>query len=373
MNIGLVHFNHIESDNLTAWPDMRTSQWKPNYGDMLVCIALIRQLNAAKGVRVAFGGTLKQPVTKAIVRGSTYLHKNFDFKAANKTLDSIDAPLAIVGLGAQSPVLDPTFMDGHQDALDFISRLNEKSQSISVRGEFTANVVERLGGKNIRVTGCPSLFYELNCPTVEVPQLLRLPQRSLGLSIHSGLMSNIYCHSPKEARRLHGLAIDWAIRNSSKVSVFEQGVPLEYSIADQTLKFEERREAARIVIERIEAEELFLPEDLMARMVSVKSIEEWLAKARDVDAIIGFRFHGNMVALLQGKPCFYYTYDSRLKEFCDIYRLPYRDVKEDWVDPVEVMVSHDWDSTNVQLRKLFGEMKAFYAENDFETQFDKAV
>lgn len=365
MALGLVHFNHLDSDNLTKWADMRTSQWKPNYGDMLVCAAVIRQLDARNGVRVGFGGRLSTPVERAIIRGSTYLHRSFDFDAANRTLDSIDAPAAIVGLGAQNPKRDPAFLDGHDGARDFIARLNEKAVSISVRGEFTAEIVRRLGGRNIRVTGCPSLFYTLERPAVRVPELLRLPQRRIGVSIHSGLMGNIYCWAPKHARAMHGAAIDWAMRNAAVVSLFEQGVTLEYDVADQSLDFAARRAAAAEIVERIEAGALFSPEDLMARMVSVKSIEEWLAKARDMDAIIGFRFHGNMVALLQGKPCYYYTYDSRLKEFCDVYGLPQQDVTEDWRDPVAVMIDHDWDACNRRIAALQAELIAFYEENGY--------
>lgn len=364
--LGLVHFNHGSRNELTVWADMRTSTWKPNYGDMLVCASIVRQIDGARdGIRVSFGGKLTAPVERAIVRGSTYLHKNFDFEAANKTLDSIDAPLAIVGLGAQSPIYDPKLLDDNEDARGFIARLNEKSSSISVRGAFSAEVAERLGAQNIRITGCPSLFYTLGCPEVEVPELLKLPQRSLGISIHSGLTENIFCHAPKEAREKHGQVIVWAIKNAANVSIFEQGVLLEYDIADHGLSFAERRSAAEQVIERINAQGYLSPEDLMARMVSVKSIEEWLAKARDVDAIIGFRFHGNMVALLQGKPCYYYTYDTRLKEFCDLYGLPQQDVTEDWGDPVKAMVEHDWTVTNSRIAGLRQELKEFYKENGF--------
>lgn len=368
MAIGLVHFNHASDGNLTVWPDMRTSSWKPNYGDMLVCAAIIRQLECANGPRVGFGGEMPEAVERAIVRGSTYLHGRFDFDAANRTLDSIDAPLAIVGLGAQNPVSDLHFLDGHDGARDFIARLNEKSASISVRGDFTAAIVERLGGKNIRVTGCPSLFYTLEAPRVTVPTMLGLPQRSIGVSIHSGLMRDIFCHAPVEARARQGEAIAWAIGNAVNAAIFEQGVPLEFAIADQLLPFEERRQAAAEVIAQLDAAQLFSPEDLMARMVSVQSIEEWLAKARDLDAIIGFRFHGNMVALLQGKPCYYYTYDSRLKEFCDLYDLPQQDVTEDWADPVAAMQAHDWQASNHRFAWLKDELKTFYAENGFASR-----
>ncbi|MFV3078121.1 polysaccharide pyruvyl transferase family protein [Niveispirillum fermenti] len=365
MTIALVHFNHIESRNHTTWPDMRTSKWKPNYGDMLVCIAILHELKLEKTVRVNFGDTLSQPVDRAIIRGSTYLHKHFDFEAANKTLDSIDASLAIVGLGAQNPTKDVTYLDSNVGAREFIARLNEKSASISVRGDFTASVVERLGGRNIRVTGCPSLFYTLRAPQVRVPDMLAMPERSIGVSIHSGLTTNIFCHAPTEALTMHGKVIAWALENAANMSVFEQGVLREYDIADHDLSFAERREAAAEVIGRMRATELFSPERLMAHMVSVKSIEEWLAKARDLDAIVGFRFHGNMVALLQGKPCYYYVYDSRLTEFCEVYGLPYQGVTEDWCDPAQAMIEHDWIEANKKIKTCFEELKSFYVENSF--------
>src|SRR5690606_24529562 len=96
-----------------------------------------------------------------------------------------------------------------------------------------------------------------------------------------------------------------------------------------------------------------------------KSIEEWLSRAAELDAIIGFRFHGNMVALLQGKPCFYFVYDSRITEFCDLYKLPYQDVRDDWKDPVKAMVEHDWDEANAAINKCYVELKKFYDENQY--------
>jgi len=366
MTIGLVHFNHSTVGGLTTWPEMRTAKWTPNYGDMLVGSAVLRQLGAPKGEMIWFGGGPKQPLERAIIRGSTYLHEGFDFALANRTLDRLRAPAAIVGLGAQHPTRDPSFLDGHQGARDFIRRLNETSASISVRGAFTAAVVERLGGRNIRVTGCPSLFHSLNCPEIRIPEMLRRPQRSVGVSILSVLVANMFCHAPGEGLEKHRLALEWAFGNAINAPVFEQGVREEFDIADRELPFEERHAAARRMIERIGATGRLQPEALMARMVSVRNVEEWLARVRDVDAMIGFRFHGNMIALLQGKPCYYYTYDSRLKEFAEIYGLPHQDVTEPWVDPVEAMTAHDWDGTNARIRALFGELKDFYAENGFD-------
>ncbi len=373
MTTALVHFNHSFKDDLTTWPDMRSSRWKPNYGDMLVCAALLRQVDLGETVRLSFGMTLQKPVSRALVRGSTYLHHKLDFESANRTLDSIDAPVTIVGLGAQSPGSAADFLDGNEGARGFIARLNERSASISVRGEFTAAVVERLGGKNIRVTGCPSLFYTLKCPVVFPNENLGGKQRRIGVSLHTGLRKSMYCASPDEARRSHVDAIRYGIDECSALYLFEQGVMNEFNIADKLLPMEERIAAASEILDRIDPENRLSTNDLIDHMVSVRSIEEWLTRASELDAIIGFRFHGNMVALLQGKPCYYYVYDSRIREFCDLYQLPYQDVREDWRDPGSALLDHDWQRTNMALKSCYREMQEFFHENGYQSQVEVAA
>lgn len=365
MKTALVHFNHFFEGNQTTWPDMRTSRWKPNYGDMLVCAALIRQLDLGETERVGFPRQLTETVDRGLIRGSTYLHHKFDFEGANATLDSIDGPLTIVGLGAQSPKSDPSFMDDNAEARNFIARLNERSTSISVRGEFTASVVERLGGKNIRVTGCPSLFYSLECPQVKVGKNLETRDRRIGVSLHTGLRKSMYCASPDEARQAHVDAIRYGIDECAALYLFEQGVMNEFNIADIELPMADRVAAAQEVIDRIDPEKRLTTDEVIANMVSVTSIEEWLARAAELDAIIGFRFHGNMVALLQGKPCYYYVYDSRIREFCELYNLPYQDVRDGWSDPAKAILDHDWQATNKAMRTCYEEMHTFYAENGY--------
>lgn len=365
----LVHFNHTTRHGKVGWPDPRTAGWWPNYGDMLVCAALLRMVWTGTVLRVNFGDPKPVRGQRALIRGSTYLHGQFDFAGACRTLDQIDAPLVMLGLGAQHPVADPRFLDGHAGARDFIARLNERGTSISVRGAFTAEVVARLGGRNIRVTGCPSLFYSRSRPEIRPPEMLQRPERRLGLSLHSGLTANIYCRSPAEALRRHGEAIGFALRHASAVSLFEQGVPREYDVADRALGFGARVAAAEAVSARIGGAAAGLtPYDLIARLVSVKSIEDWLARAADLDAVFGFRFHGNMVALLQGLPCLHYVYDSRIAEFCTLYGLPAQDVSEPFRDPVAAMLAHDWGQTNRRIAGAWEEMQAFLAENGLESR-----
>lgn len=369
----LVHFNHTGRRGRVGWPEPGSAGWWPNYGDMLVCAALLRMVWTGTVLRVNFGDPKPVRGKRALIRGSTYLHGQFDFAGACRTLDQIDAPLVMLGLGAQHPVADPRFLDGHAGARDFIARLNERGASISVRGAFTAEVVARLGGRDIRVTGCPSLFYSRRRPEIRPPEMLQRPERRLGLSLHSGLTGNLYCRAPEAALRRHGEAIGFALRNAATLALFEQGVPQEYRAADRALGFGARVAAAEAVAARISGgigggAAGITPYDLIARLARVTSIEDWLARAADLDAIFGFRFHGNMVALLQGLPCLHYVYDSRIAEFCTLYGLPAQDVEEEFRDPVAMMLAHDWDGTNRRIAATWEEMQAFLSENGLESR-----
>lgn len=363
--LGLIHFNHrVLDDQRVSWVTPGTTENNPNYGDMLVCAAIARQLAPVPSVRYMFGQEPPSPVGRGLVRGSTYLNRQFDFVAATRTLETTDAPLAVVGLGAQSPDDDPAFLDDLPDARRFVDVLVERSRSISVRGDFTAAVLERLGATDLRVTGCPSMFYSLTPPQVSTSPALGTPAQHLGVSLHTGLHRGRFCRNAGQTMRKHGRTIAHAIETSAEVSLFEQGVLREFIVGDAARPRQEREAAAQAILERFPGPHGLVPGDLVERLVSVGSVEDWLDRAREVDAMVGFRFHGNMVALTQGVPCFYFVYDSRITEFCRLYRLPHRPVEEPFADPVTAILEHDWDDTSRAIEACFRELVSFYDENE---------
>lgn len=356
----LIHFDHLNQDG--SWIPLTDVDWTLNYGDVLVALSLLKQIGSPQNYKhISFGGINETKNTRGIIRGSTYLHNDFNFENANKSIDSIDGPVTIVGLGAQNPLQDVKFLDNNDDAKSFIARLNEKSASISVRGKFTADVLERLGAKSVRITGCPSLFYTGKCPEIKVSKLLETEHRRLGVSLHTGLDRNIFCRNLNDTLNAHHKLIEYAFNKSNHVSLFEQGVRWEFTASEPSYPYDERLQATQKMLSRLKSD---LPETrVLSSMVSIRSVTEWLSKARDTDAILGFRFHGNMAALLQGIPCYYYVYDSRITEFCDLYKLPYSNVETLSNDPVQDIIDHDWDETNNALKKCYSEIKSFYQEN----------
>ena len=365
--LGLIHFNHQELANgEVAWTAPGEGLDNPNYGDMLVCAALRRQLAATETVRVMFGEQFTTPVRTAVLRGSTYLNRQFDYAHAIRTIEGSDARVVAVGLGAQSPRDDVTLLDDLPDARRFVGLLNERSASISARGAFSAAVLERLGATDIRLTGCPSMFYGLSAPRVSVPQTLAGEGPRLGVSLHTGLHRSRFCRNVSATLRKQKRAIQFALAAGSSVSLFEQGVLREYVVGDASRPLAERLQAAAKILERFPGTTTLRPSDLVDHLVSVRSVEDWLTRAGELDAMIGLRFHGNMVALTQGVPCYYYVYDSRITEFCRLYRLPHLPVEERWRNPVTAILEHDWDETNRAIDGCFRELVACYEENGIE-------
>jgi Polysaccharide pyruvyl transferase len=362
--LGLIHFNHDTLDGSVYWPRLRTTDWSPNYGDMLVCAAIIRQISGSPSFRCNFGELVNPDVRQCIVRGSTYLHNEFDFQAAIRTLESCRGDIVVVGLGAQNAHADPKFLDDNTHVRTFLKVIEERSKSISVRGRFSAEVVSRLGyKKEIRVTGCPSLAYYRQPVKVNLDGLSNPAMTRMGVSIHSGLQDDLFCRNGAGVRHLHVEALRFAFNNASRVSIFEQGNVNEFDISDRQSTAAQRLAAARKLIETIGGSNVLNPEQVVANFVSVESLEDWLGKARDNDLFIGFRFHGNMVGLFHGIPCFYFTYDSRLEEFCDIYKLPFQRVDDSWISPVARVQNHDWDAANAAMLHCYEELKRFWTEN----------
>ena len=117
MTLALVHFNLSRLDGQATWPSMRTSGHTTNYGDVLVCEAILRQLKIAGGTRtIGYGGSASENSSQFLARGSTYLHNEFDFTKACATIESVKCEGTIVGLGAQSPTLDGSFLDANRGA-----------------------------------------------------------------------------------------------------------------------------------------------------------------------------------------------------------------------------------------------------------------
>ena len=68
---------------------------------------------------------------------------------------------------------------------------------------------------------------------------------------------------------------------------------------------------------------------LTNRMAAFFDIDEWAADVgAGIDVMVGFRLHGNVIALHQGIPAIFFTYDSRIRELSSLFAVPAIEVED---------------------------------------------
>ena len=82
------------------------------------------------------------------------------------------------------------------------------------------------------------------------------------------------------------------------------------------------------------------------------------------DLVLGYRLHGNLMALANGVPAVYFTYDSRTLEFAETFGIPCHDVFSE----TRFQLEDYWDQAlferfNRLYYQRYRDMSAFLDEN----------
>jgi polysaccharide pyruvyl transferase WcaK-like protein len=93
-------------------------------------------------------------------------------------------------------------------------------------------------------------------------------------------------------------------------------------------------------------------------------VREYDEKLAAQDLVLGYRLHGNLMALANGVPSVYFTYDSRTSEFVETFKIPAFDVFGDKPFSLEAY----WDQSlferfNRAYHAGWREMRTFLEEN----------
>jgi hypothetical protein len=90
-------------------------------------------------------------------------------------------------------------------------------------------------------------------------------------------------------------------------------------------------------------------------------IDQMIARYREVDLMVGCRLHGNLLALANGTPAYYLTYDERTREIVELLQLPSSPVDE--VDPGVDFAAHDWRPAQRRYEECYRLMLRFLEAN----------
>ena len=299
-----------------------------NFGDFFVCDATMRIVDYTFSENVQFSvmdyktdaqlAELKEKYDSIIIRGSTYLWEGYDLGGAADFIEYMDKPVLLFGLGAQAPYFKNLKLE--PGTVRFLKAVAERCHSIGTRGDYTAEQIHRYGVSNTTTLGCPTFMRKHD--TQGISKRRSLEKVGVTLTRQAG---GIYANNEEHIRHIHRELLRNAATIARKSYLISQGEKQEYAIANG-------EPTAASAVDEILSHLGFNPSDkaykkvrnlYLKRTVAFSHMEEWEEFSRTLDFIIGFRLHGNIVALHQGVPAVFITCDSRIQEIVDFWRLPY--------------------------------------------------
>jgi hypothetical protein len=249
-------------------------------------------------------------------------------------IEAVDLPCVVVGLGAQAPELGSE-VKLNKGSERWLKALAERSHSIGVRGEYTADVLSRIGIQNTLVLGCPShlinplptlgevlekKFYHnqlqklvVAAGSPEKKSLKRVEQKLIGwLRSHNG---TYVCQAPPQL-------ISLARNGENEVSKEWLNQFRRYLLPTLSYYTQPRSKFVSFIKQHFR---IFF------------NVEEWLEFLSCFDLSLGTRMHGSSLATQSATPAICIYHDSRTRELCRTLAIPHvsvnqflsvRDIKE---------------------------------------------
>lgn len=241
-----------------------------------------------------------------------------------------------------------------------------------MRGAYTADILWDMGIRNVRIVGCPTAFRN-NKPDlrIDLPPLDKV--HKVGFTVRREVSKD---YSPDIERYLaqhrdiiKAMARRFDIRLMAQGEVEEKkilwGTPQQKEEAWTSLKADAA--CAQWYFDA-EIEELYKTKLFYSDVVA-----EYAALVRQMDLVLGYRLHGNLMALANSVPSVYFVYDSRTAEFCETFSIPSYDVYAG----KEFVLEDYWDQSrfekfNRAYYARYRDMRDFLDENGIPHQMKPA-
>jgi hypothetical protein len=253
--------------------------------------------------------------------GSNYIHPFMDWENAPRVLERLKIPVIAWGIGAQAPKKGKLELSDATRRV--VSLIADRSVSMGVRGTYTADVLWQLGVRNLRIVGCPTVFRN-NDPglRIELPPLERV--RSAVFTLRREVGGDY----AQDVERYLGLQRDTILDLARR---FDLHVMAQGEVEEKKILWGTTEQRAQAIATLRHEGWLKGEGDPMEAMYDgrlfysdvVADIERFVS-ARDM--VLGYRLHGNLMALANRVPSVYFTYDSRTVEFAETFSIPSFDV-----------------------------------------------
>lgn len=302
-------------DYLTAF-----TQSGQNYGNLLIGHGVRSVLEPGSLINredLASPEEANERCRQVVIPAANFLWKDFDFGYMLNFLEKTRLPVTMIGVGAQTN--DRTTSSPiHPNTLRLMKLVSERSAQIGVRGYYTAEVLAANGIHNVAVIGCPSL-YSQRTPTIRVEseRLANIQHLAINLSRRV----NRHSFHPDRMQALENKVLALALGKDSTFIAQDELDELESAAKNTACP-------AQVAGYFGETDPVVVSDYFKGHTRYFADIEAWSNFIRTQDASIGTRFHGNLIALINGVPALMIIHDSRTMEMCTLMGIPSIHVSE---------------------------------------------
>lgn len=332
-----------------------------NYGNLLIGHGVRAVLDPSQLLsrsEIASPAEADERCRHVVIPAANFLWKDFDFGYLADFLEKTHLPVTMIGVGAQTN--DRTISSPiHPNTLRLMRLVADRSAQIGVRGYYSAEVLAANGIHNVQVIGCPSL-YSTRMPTLSIDTKRLASWKSLSLNLSRRV--NRHAFHPERMRAIENTLLALALTRESTFVAQDEIEELQ-AHAEQS---DCPPQVAKYFSES--------PPEVVSNFFRDNTryfadIDRWAAYIRKQDISIGTRFHGNLIALINGTPALMVVHDSRTMEMCTLMGIPQLHVSDATNDnlTVERLAEHvdalDFTGFESAYRALYRRYVGFLTAN----------
>jgi hypothetical protein len=310
------------ADRITVGADYRTAFEESgfNFGNILIVNAVrsfLSKYEILKPRDLGSPAEANERCSQVVIPAANWLWKNFDFGDIADFLEGTQLPVTIVGLGAQTNDR-ATISAIHPNTLRLVRLIAERSASVGVRGFYTAEVLAANGIHNAEIVGCPSMFAN-RCPTVKIDTRRLADPPSVSVNFSRQVIEHSF--HPARMQSIENAVLRYALKRDSLFVAQDE-------ISEIGLSAGEAVDPKAVTEYFLESDPSAVVEFFKSRTRYFVDTDNWAAFIRTRALSIGTRFHGNLIALINGVPALMIVHDSRTMELCSILGVPHLHLKE---------------------------------------------
>jgi polysaccharide pyruvyl transferase WcaK-like protein len=247
-----------------------------------------------------------------IIAAANWISPYSDFGDLARRLERAAKPVVICGIGVQA-TLAHEIPGLHKGTERLIALASDTSGAISTRGDFSAEVLNHYGFKNVISTGCPSL--------------LLLGPGEPSLRIHArptpeGSLIHATRHFFNRADDFQAYLYREALRQG--IDILLQSELADLCVVTETPVDETDAAQTQEVLEHAYGQDIHLVgRYLRTHGKFPMALDEWVALNQTKRFCLGTRIHGTVAALVSGTPALLIAHDARTQEMAEKMSIPH--------------------------------------------------